>query len=383
MTNNCFILCLLLLPISLWAQSQRQVKVGFGLDGISYVGDLSDPNQKIHRIYPGANLSIQLEGPKRLKLQLNGGFGKFSEQYDDVRPSNTPGVKVNTFVETSFFYGDLRLKYRFPISKHFHPFLTAGAGVLSFTPRDQEGRFLNDALFTREPDEDYSTIVPQIPFGGGVQARINPAVSISLEYLFRFTPTDYLDNIGRLGTREGDDFLHGMQLSMYITLSTPPPPPNKQGPYYNAGANPAKPSDSSAIDSNLIAMETAVAEMLADEAQTRDSAEELGSEQEQEEPEEKKEKRSAKRQKQKEPEATPDIEPQIEENPATATDWAQKEAEAIAAERFIYYKVKKKDSLESIAEQYHVSVDGLMQVNYLTSRTLLKGQVLRIPKVEE
>ncbi|MEL6649858.1 MAG: outer membrane beta-barrel protein, partial [Bacteroidota bacterium] len=310
MTNNCFILCLLLLPLSLWGQSQRQVKVGFGLDGISYIGDLSDPNQKIHRIYPGANLSIQLEGPKRLKLQLNGGFGKFSEQYDDVRPSNTPGVRVNTFVETSFFYGDLRLKYRFPISQHFHPFLTAGAGVLSFTPRDQEGRFLNDALFTREPDEDYSTIVPQIPFGAGVQARINPAVSISLEYLFRFTPTDYLDNIGRLGTREGDDFLHGLQLSMYITLSTPPPPPNKQGPYYNAGATEAKPTDSSAVDSSQVAMENAVAEMLAEEAQTRDSAEEQGSEQGQEEIEEKKDKRSAKRQKQEETEIAVNNEPQ-------------------------------------------------------------------------
>ncbi|MEL6591836.1 MAG: LysM peptidoglycan-binding domain-containing protein, partial [Bacteroidota bacterium] len=294
-------------------------------------------------------------------------------------------VRVNTFVETSFFYGDLRLKYRFPISQHFHPFLTAGAGVLSFTPRDQEGRFLNDALFTREPDEDYSTIVPQIPFGAGVQARINPAVSISLEYLFRFTPTDYLDNIGRLGTREGDDFLHGLQLSMYITLSTPPPPPNKQGPYYNAGATEAKPTDSSAVDSSQVAMENAVAEMLAEEAQTRDSAEEQGSEQGQEEIEEKKDKRSAKRQKQEETEIASNNEPQpqTEKSEETPTDWAQKEAEAIAAERFIYYKVKKKDSLESIAKQYHVSVDGLMQVNYLTSQTLLKGQVLRIPKVEE
>ncbi|MFK7922329.1 MAG: LysM peptidoglycan-binding domain-containing protein [Bacteroidia bacterium] len=364
---NCFILCLLFIPSLLVGQSERQVKIGFGLDAISYIGDLSDPDQAIHRIYPGANLSIQLEGPKRLKIQLNGGFGKFSEQYDGVKPSTSPGVIVNTFVETSFYYGDLRLKYRFPISQHFHPFLTAGAGVLAFTPRDQEGRFLNDALFTREPDENYSTIVPQIPVGAGIQARINPAVSVSLEYLFRYTPTDYLDNIGRLGTRPGHDFLHGLQLSMYITLSTPPPPPTQQGPYYNAQND--QPDGKELTDSaevQVAAMEQAVDDMLVGEEPTRDSSQ---SETES----------SAQPNALNESQAALNTDnPSVEEE----IDWAAKEAEAIAAEKFIYYKIKKKDDLNSIAQQYHVSVDGLMQVNYLTSQTIFKGQVIRIPKVE-
>lgn len=363
---NCFILCLFFVPCLLFGQAERQVKVGFGLDGISYIGDLSDPDQVIHRIYPGANLSIQLEGPKRLKIQLNGGFGKFSEQYDGVKPNASPGVIVNTFVETSFYYGDIRLKYRFPISKHFHPFLTAGAGVLSFTPRDQEGRFLNDALFTREPDENYSTIVPQIPVGAGIQARINPAVSISLEYLFRYTPTDYLDNIGRLGTRPGHDYLHGLQLSMYITLSTPPPS-TQPGPYYNAeNDQPDTKESTDSADVQVAAMEQAVDEMLVEDEPTRNAS-----------------------QSETESSAQPNAQNKSPESLSTDStteeeeiDWAAKEADAIAAERFIYYKIKKKDDLNSIAQQYHVSVDGLMQVNYLTSQTIFKGQVIRIPKVE-
>ncbi|MEL7531216.1 MAG: outer membrane beta-barrel protein, partial [Bacteroidota bacterium] len=317
--TNCFILCLFFIPSLLFGQTERQVKVGFGLDGISYIGDLSDPNQAIHRIYPGANLSIQLEGPKRLKIQLNGGFGKFSEQYDGVKPSSSPGVTVNTFVETSFYYGDLRLKYRFPISQRFHPFLTAGAGVLSFTPRDQEGRFLNDANFTREPDENYSTIVPQIPVGAGIQARINPAVSLSLEYLFRYTPTDYLDNIGRLGTRPGHDFLHGLQLSMYITLSTPPPP-TQQGPYYNAQVSDTTVSPVDTMEDKVAVMEEAVEEMLVEQEPTRDSAQ-----MEEESSAEPNEKTEA---------------PQTGENTLQSSeeteDWALKEKEAIEAEDFLY-----------------------------------------------
>ncbi|MEM6342780.1 MAG: LysM peptidoglycan-binding domain-containing protein [Bacteroidota bacterium] len=365
--KNCFILCLFIVPCLLFGQTEgRQVKVGFGLDGISYVGDLSDPNQRIHRIYPGANLSIQLEGPKRLKIQLNGGFGKFSEQYDDVRPSSSPGVTVNTFVETSFYYGDLRLKYRFPISDRFHPFLTAGAGVLSFTPRDQEGRFLNDASFTREPDENYSTIVPQIPVGAGVQARINPAVSLSLEYLFRYTPTDYLDNIGRLGTRAGHDFLHGLQLSMYITLNAPPPATQPQ-PYYNAQVVDTAEAPLDTMAEKVAVMEEAVEEMLAEEEPTRDSA-------------------PIETESSAEPKTPLEAPAPAEEPPSKlgedATDWAAKEKEAIEAEEYITHKVKKNDSLASIAQQYHVSIEGLMQVNYLSSQTILKGQKIRVPKVE-
>ena len=319
------------------AQSGRsQLKLGIGLDGISYVGDLTDPDQAIHRIYPGANLSIQLEGPKRLKVQLNAGFGKFAEQYDVVKPSTDPNIRVNTFVETSFWYSDLRLKYRFPMTYRFHPFLTAGAGVLSFTPRDDSGRSLEGATFSREADEVYSTIIPQIPVGAGVQARINRSVSFSLEYLFRYTPTDYLDNIGRLGTRDGNDFLHGFQLSMYFTLS--PPEENLPADPYGGFSNAETHADTATSE---VSVDTLRSDPVVNQAQ--------------EEP-------------------TQQDQPKLNE-----IGWEELEAQAMAEGRFVYHRVKKGDTLEKLAERYKVSAENLRTINFLSSDQLIKGQRLRIP----
>lgn len=316
----------------------RRLKLGLGLHGIGYMGDLSDPADVLPRIYPGGNLSIQIEGPKRLKGQLNAGFGKFAAQYDQFMTPSQSFIDPNSFVETSFFYGDLRLKYRFPISRRFHPFLTAGAGVLAFTPRNEAGRLLQGLPQTREPEETYSTVIPQIPFGLGTQAIINGSISMSLEYLFRITPTDYLDNVGQLGTRSGNDFLQGVQLTLYFTLNPPPPLPTNTTP----NVEPKEPVTQ--IDSSQ--------NILTDTADKEPN-----------EPVDEQEKETA-----------PAVEPTLQE-----IGWVELEEQAEQEGRFVYYKVKKKETLEEIAERFKVRPETLLRLNYLSSSTLSKGQPLRIP----
>lgn len=310
---------------ALHSQSEgRRLKLGLGLHGIAYRGDLSDPAEPLPRIYPGGNLSIQIEGPSRLKGQLNAGFGKFAEQYDVFLPASQANIEPNRFVETSFFYGDLRLKYRFPLSKRFHPFLTAGAGVLAFSPHNEAGRNLQGLPNTREPDESYSTVIPQIPLGIGTQAIINGSVSMSLEYLFRITPSDYLDNVGRLGTHRGNDYLQGLQLTLYITLNPPPPIPPAEAP------EPTLPP----VATDLPPAPTSPVDTLSE------------------------------------------TEPTV---PVQEIGWEELEEQAIEEGRFVYYKVKKGESLADIALRYKVRTTTLIELNYLSSSSVIKGQPLKIP----
>jgi LysM repeat protein len=208
-----------------WAQNpyydNRPLKVGLGMSGIMYYGDLSDDGTLFHRIYPGANLSIQSEGKRNLRMQLNAGFGRFAEQYDFDKPSLPEGVFPVNFVETSFFYGDLRLKYRLLKKRRVQPYLSAGAGFMIFSPQDENGKFLSEALRTRPEGETYNTAVPQMPLSAGVQARISPILWLGLEYTYRYTPTDYLDNVGQLGRRPGNDQLHNLLVTLYFNLSKP------------------------------------------------------------------------------------------------------------------------------------------------------------------
>lgn len=218
-----FLLFVLLSSYSLLAVAQANfsrdpLKVGMGLSGFGYLGDMSESQSTFSRFYPGANFSLQTENRKALKIQLNGGFGKFSDQFDGEPPRVEPHIEPTTFVETSFFYGDLRLKYRFFPRHRFQPYISVGAGLLFFTPRDKNGRLLNTRSQTRAEGESYSTAVPQLPATVGLQAIINRNIYLGLGYTYRFVPTDYLDNIGQLGNRKGFDSLYNLQLSLYFIL---------------------------------------------------------------------------------------------------------------------------------------------------------------------
>ncbi|MEM7371492.1 MAG: outer membrane beta-barrel protein [Bacteroidota bacterium] len=214
----CLLSCFSIVAVAQPNFAKDPLKVGLGLSGFGYLGDMSESQSSFSRFYPGANFSLQTENRKALKIQLNGGFGKFSEQYDGDPPQVGAHIEPTTFVETSFFYGDLRMKYRFFTRYRFQPYLSIGAGLLFFTPRDKNGKLLKTRSQTRAEGESYSTSVPQVPATIGLQAIVNRNIYLGLGYTYRFVPTDYLDNIGELGNRKGFDSLYNLQLSLYFIL---------------------------------------------------------------------------------------------------------------------------------------------------------------------
>lgn len=222
----------LLGALGLSAQPEgSSLEVGIGLVGYSYVGDLTASEEGFRRFYPGGNLSLQFQSTRRLRLQANVGYGSFSEQSDLLRLSPSEDVVPNSFVRTNMFQADLRLRYLFSPRRKISPYLMLGIGLLNFDPRDADNNFLGENIFTRLPEESYNTMVAAFPMGAGVQARINSQFSVGLDYVYRATTTDYLDNIGLLGPKEGNDALHAVQMSLYISLSPPSAPrPEPQRP---------------------------------------------------------------------------------------------------------------------------------------------------------
>ncbi|MFK7968984.1 MAG: LysM peptidoglycan-binding domain-containing protein [Bacteroidia bacterium] len=197
----------------------RNLRLGFGLMTTMYEGDLSADESGTVRIYPGANFSIQSQRIRRIQLQLNAGFGRFADQYDGEMPAAPVGVVPVSFVETSYFYGDLRLKFTpFPWHK-IRPYGSIGAGFLIFSPKDLNGKFLSDAILTRPAGERYNTSVPQLPISLGIQTDMTGLLGAGIEYTYRFAPTDYLDNVGQLGSRAGYDKLHNITFSLYFNFS--------------------------------------------------------------------------------------------------------------------------------------------------------------------
>lgn len=210
----------------------KPLQIGASLTANAYIGDYTQRGYAFTRFHSGGNLSMQLETDKRIQPQFNTGFGKIAGEYDNrVPPLNTTeklpnGFQRITFFQTSFFYGDIRLRYRFlriypdyiPV---WEPYVSAGAGFLIFSPRDKVGKFLSESAKTRPVGERYPTFVAQFPLSVGVKYRVNKQLAIGTEYTYRLTPSDYLDNLGRLGSKRGNDQLHTLSATVFINIQAP------------------------------------------------------------------------------------------------------------------------------------------------------------------
>jgi hypothetical protein len=195
---------------------QKPLKLGVGLLGASYVGDLSTNGDALYRFYPGVSISLQFDSEKLIAPQLNTGFGKFMAQDRDLQGAD--GVQPNTYVETNFFFVDFRLRARFLRQTAFNPYFSLGIGLLGFTPKDMEGNSLLDNLSTRAEGETYGSITAGFPFSLGFEVVMSPLVGLGLEYTYRLTATDYLDNISQVGLRDGKDRIQSLLLSVYFTF---------------------------------------------------------------------------------------------------------------------------------------------------------------------
>lgn len=209
---------LLLAGSGLMAQGpeQKPLKLGLGLMGASYIGDLTTNGQALHRFHPGVSISLQFDSEKLIAPQLNTGFGKFVAQDRDLEGSN--GAVPNTFVETPFFFVDFRLRARFLRESAFNPYFSLGVGLMGYTPKDQDGNNLLDNIGTRAEGETYGSITAGFPLSLGFEVQLSPLMGLGLEYTYRLTTSDYLDNISQLGQRDGNDKVQSLLLSIYFTF---------------------------------------------------------------------------------------------------------------------------------------------------------------------
>lgn len=199
----------------------RSPKLGIGLTGATYVGDLTDGKMQYNRFYPGVNFSLQNVGrpSSRLQMQLNAGFGAISEQSDmDTLFANVPkNIHPNIFVYTPFYYGDIRFKVK-PIRRvRLQPYLSTGVGILLFSPEDEFNNLLVEKPNSRPKGEDYNTYTFYIPATAGLDFKLSKALSIGFDYTYRILNTDYIDNISQLGYVTSKDKLHSLQVCAYFT----------------------------------------------------------------------------------------------------------------------------------------------------------------------
>ncbi len=170
----------------------------FGLGTASYQGDLKAPDLDLD--FKGA-ATFGAEIPFQGRFRLRGELGWYRIQSDDKRleSDNSPINRNLSFRSDNLYLSALGVIEITPNAPRprtdWTTYAMAGLGVTYFNPKAE----LNGTFHKLQPlmteGVDYSRAALLIPVGAGINYRINYDWSVSLEGIYNFTTTDYLDDV--------------------------------------------------------------------------------------------------------------------------------------------------------------------------------------------
>ena len=201
-----------------WKIERKWILSG-GIMASTYYGDLeSDFNYTPS----GGQLGLKFKTP------VNRLFGRvelsvFTLEGTDIGTPNEFS-RGASFESTNIELSGVAIYYLFPTSDPyyarpvFNPYVFGGIGFLYFNPKgevDGEEQALQPLMLE---GVDYSRLVGVFPFGLGATFRINYLFDISLEGGFRYTLTDYLDDVSKRGNPDSNDlyWIMGIKLEAYL-----------------------------------------------------------------------------------------------------------------------------------------------------------------------
>lgn len=200
----------------------QRTEFGIGIGGVSYAGDL-------YRGYNITNQSIGIQGLYRINFEKDVSFkaallyGQVSD--DDSKPYDALGEIRNASFDRSFFEASATLEYHFLDYKDknstikWTPYFFAGFGLTKFLNLDGQ-------------TDNFSSLQPVLPFGGGVKYLIGKQFSAAIEFGARKTFFDELDGISdgdvynktntQFGNPNDKDWYHFFNVSFsYLIFKIP------------------------------------------------------------------------------------------------------------------------------------------------------------------
>jgi hypothetical protein len=203
---------LFLIPTRFQAQEAivQEGEFGIGLGAGHYFGDL---NTRAHLNRPkiAASVFFRKNFSNYIAGRITASYARLG--YSDVYNSFNEymyrrNLSFNSNVWELTLQGDFNF-FRFMPGEpqyNYTPYVTLGIGAFSYDPF----AYLNgEKIFLRSlgtegqgsslyPDrKQYSTMALSIPFGVGIKYALNDRFNVGFEILYRFTNTDYLDDVSK------------------------------------------------------------------------------------------------------------------------------------------------------------------------------------------
>lgn len=188
----------------------HQGEFGIGIGVGHYFGDLN-PNTAINRPKAAAGIFFRKQLSNYIGVRLSGEYAMlgYSDIYSGNPVQRARNLSFNTNVWELSLSGDFNFFEFHPGFEgyRFTPYAGLGVGVFSFDPYAYLGgeKYLLRPLGTEGQGSaaypnltPYSPIAISVPFTLGVKYALNAQTNVFAELNYRFTTTDYLDDVSGL-----------------------------------------------------------------------------------------------------------------------------------------------------------------------------------------
>ena len=206
-----FIILLMLSWASLSAQNMlARSELGLAFGGMNYLGDLNDQSM-FGRVNMAGGLQMRYCFDSRWSMALGGVYGHIEGGNPDVVKQR------NLSFRSQVIEGSIRAEFNFfpyglvvSSQRRSTPYIFCGLGLFKFNPQAMvtdsetgEVRWYDLQPLGTEgqgtsayPErKKYQLIEVSMPFGVGYRWRIAPSMHLTVEYGWRKTWTDYLDDV--------------------------------------------------------------------------------------------------------------------------------------------------------------------------------------------
>ncbi|WP_315818759.1 DUF6089 family protein [Paraflavitalea speifideaquila] len=217
--NKLAVVIFLILGVSLvepasaqWEAIRQEGEFGISVGAAHYFGDLNT-RAKFNRPKLAVGAFFRKQFGNYIGLRVAAHFAQLG--YSDVyNTHNEYQRKRNLSFNSNIFelalQGDFNF-FKFVPGDPYHsftPYVTMGVGVFSYDPYaylngqkvflrplGTEGQGLNIPGY--EDRKPYNTMAICLPLGVGIKYALNDRMNIGLEVVYRFTTTDYLDDVSK------------------------------------------------------------------------------------------------------------------------------------------------------------------------------------------
>lgn len=201
-----FFLLGIVILTTLTSQAQTYWDLGFFVGSSYYIGDLNTSKHFASKhTHPSFGLHLRKNKNSRWSFKGLVKYGKISA--DDAESEDPFQINRNLSFESVIIEAGGTVEFNFlkfdPYDKssyfqypdYITPYAFIGLAGVYYNPKTELDGNTYELRDLKTEGQDYSTIAIAVPFGMGVKFRLSERLVMELEYGFRKTYTDYLDDV--------------------------------------------------------------------------------------------------------------------------------------------------------------------------------------------